>query len=185
MATRCMTKSLALLIAAGAMAGAASAQPIYPDRPIRIVIGFGPGGLADITMRLLGQKLTERTGQQVTIENRPGAGGVVAAGAVTSAQRRAAAGTAEPSQMGPPRAYGLVAAAFVVIAAYVALLPLIGFRIATALFVAAFQMALERPTTPRQWAMLAAIAVGTSVLTHLVFETYLLVLLPRGTWTGW
>jgi putative tricarboxylic transport membrane protein len=81
-----MTRWLALLIAAGAMLGAAVAQPSYPDRPIRIVIGFGPGGLADITMRLLGQKLTERTGQQVTIENRPGAGGVVAASAVTSAQ---------------------------------------------------------------------------------------------------
>jgi len=63
----------------------ASAQSSYPARPVRIVIGFGPGGLADITMRLLGQKLTELTGQQVTIENRPGAGGVVAAGAVTSA----------------------------------------------------------------------------------------------------
>jgi tripartite-type tricarboxylate transporter receptor subunit TctC len=88
-----MTRRLALLIAAGAMLfaavamlGVVSAQSSYPDRPIRIVIGFGPGGLADITMRLLGQKLTERTGQQVTIENRPGAGGVVAAGAVTSAQ---------------------------------------------------------------------------------------------------
>ena len=80
-----MTKWLALLICAGAMLGPASAQPAYPDRPIRIVIGFGPGGLADITMRLVGQKLTERTGQQVTIENRPGAGGVVAASAVTSA----------------------------------------------------------------------------------------------------
>jgi tripartite-type tricarboxylate transporter receptor subunit TctC len=80
-----MTKWLALLMSLGAMLGAASAQPSYPDRPIRIVIGFGPGGLADITMRLLGQKLTERTGQQVTIENRPGAGGVVAVSAVTSA----------------------------------------------------------------------------------------------------
>jgi tripartite-type tricarboxylate transporter receptor subunit TctC len=81
-----MTKWLALLLSLGAMLGPASAQSSYPDRPIRIVIGFGPGGLADITMRLLGQKLTERTGQQVTIENRPGAGGVVAAGAVTAAQ---------------------------------------------------------------------------------------------------
>jgi tripartite-type tricarboxylate transporter receptor subunit TctC len=80
-----MTKWLALLISVGALLGPASAQPSYPDRPIRIVIGFGPGGLADITMRLLGQKLTERTGQQVTIENRPGAGGVVAVSAVTSA----------------------------------------------------------------------------------------------------
>jgi putative tricarboxylic transport membrane protein len=81
-----MTRWLALLVASSAMFGAAIAQPSYPDRPVRIVIGFGPGGLADITMRLLGQKLTERTGQQVTIENRPGAGGVVAASAVTSAQ---------------------------------------------------------------------------------------------------
>jgi tripartite-type tricarboxylate transporter receptor subunit TctC len=86
-----MTRRLACLIAAcamlgAAMLGAASAQPSYPERPIRIVIGFGPGGLADITMRLLGQKLAERTGAQVTIENRPGAGGVVAASAVTSAQ---------------------------------------------------------------------------------------------------
>ncbi len=101
------------------------------------------------------------------------------------ARRRAALGTAEPGPPAPPRAYDLVAAAFVIIAAYVALMPLIGFRIATALFVAAFQVALERPRTPRQWAMLVAIAIGTSVLTYLVFETYLLVLLPRGTWTGW
>ena len=100
-------------------------------------------------------------------------------------QRRAGLGTGEQQPAAPPRAYGLVAAAFVVIAAYVALLPLIGFRIATALFVAAFQVALERPATPRQWVMLVAIAVGTSALTHLVFETYLLVLLPRGAWTGW
>jgi tripartite-type tricarboxylate transporter receptor subunit TctC len=85
---RAMTKWAGLLLAlvlSGATLGTASAQTSYPNRPIRIVIGFGPGGLADITMRLVGQKLTELTGQQVIIENRPGAGGVVAAGAVTSA----------------------------------------------------------------------------------------------------
>ena len=80
---------------------------------------------------------------------------------------------------------GLVAAAFLIVAVYIALLPLIGFRIATALFVAAFQLALDRPRTPAQWAMLGGIAVATSALTYLVFETYLLVLLPRGAWTGW
>jgi tripartite-type tricarboxylate transporter receptor subunit TctC len=74
------------LLLGGAMLAAAQAQPYYPDRPIRIVIGFGPGGLADITMRLLGQRLTELTGQQVVIENRPSAGGIVAASAVTSAR---------------------------------------------------------------------------------------------------
>ena len=74
------------LLLCGATLAAAQAQPSYPDRPIRIVIGFGPGGLADITMRLLGQRLTELTGQQVVIENRPSAGGIVAASAVTSAR---------------------------------------------------------------------------------------------------
>ena len=57
----------------------------------------------------------------------------------------------------PKRAYDLVAAAFAVFAAYVALLPLLGFRIATAAFVAVFQLLLERPATPRQWAVLAAV----------------------------
>src|SRR5262245_63975619 len=74
------------LLLGGVMLAAAQAQTSYPDRPIRIVIGFGPGGLADITMRLLGQRLTEVTGQQVVIENRPSAGGIVAASAVTSAR---------------------------------------------------------------------------------------------------
>ena len=63
-----------------------SARAEFPERPIRIVVPFGPGGLADITMRHLGQKLTERTGEQVVIENRPSAGGILAAAAVTSAE---------------------------------------------------------------------------------------------------
>ena len=62
-----------------------SARAEFPERPIRIVVPFGPGGLADITVRHLGQKLTERTGEQVVIENRPSAGGILAAAAVTSA----------------------------------------------------------------------------------------------------
>jgi drug/metabolite transporter (DMT)-like permease len=64
-------------------------------------------------------------------------------------------------------------------------MPLIGFRIATALFVAAFQLILERPATLRQWAALVAIAVGTSAVTYSLFNDYLLVLLPRGLWTNW
>ncbi|MEO8316786.1 MAG: tripartite tricarboxylate transporter substrate-binding protein [Bradyrhizobium sp.] len=62
----------------------ASAQSAYPNRPIRIVVPFGPGGFADITVRLLADKLAQRANAQVVIENRPGAGGVVAATAVTS-----------------------------------------------------------------------------------------------------
>lgn len=98
------------------------------------------------------------------------------------AQRRAAG--AEVAGAGE-RAYGLVVAAFVVVAAYIALLPQIGFRLATVLFVAAFQLVLERPRSVRQWLTLAAIAVATSAVTYLVFDQYLSVLLPRGRWTGW
>jgi tripartite-type tricarboxylate transporter receptor subunit TctC len=74
----------ALLIGAVFMVPA-SAQSPYPNRPIRIVVPFGPGGLADITVRLLAQKLAERTRAQVVIENRPGAGGITAATTVISA----------------------------------------------------------------------------------------------------
>jgi tripartite-type tricarboxylate transporter receptor subunit TctC len=79
-------KLLLALLVSGALAGAPAAQMAYPNRPIHVIIPFGPGGFADITMRLVGQKLSERLGQQVVIENRPSAGGIVAASAVTSAQ---------------------------------------------------------------------------------------------------
>ena len=57
-----------------AIARMARAQS-YPNRPVRLVAPFPPGGSIDITARLIGQWLTERLGQQVVIENRPGAGG--------------------------------------------------------------------------------------------------------------
>ncbi len=100
------------------------------------------------------------------------------------AQRRAGPVESKASPAAP-RAYGLVAAAFAMVAGYIVLIPLLGFRIATVIFVAVFQLALERPRTPQQWATQAAIAVGTSALTYVVFQHYLLVLLPRGAWTGW
>jgi hypothetical protein len=100
------------------------------------------------------------------------------------AQRRSAPPAADTAAT-LPRAYGLVAAAFAVVGGYIGLMPLIGFRIATALFVAAFQLILERPATLRQWAALVAIAVGTSAVTYSLFNDYLLVLLPRGLWTNW
>lgn len=102
------------------------------------------------------------------------------------ARRGAPAAAAEASAAAQPkRNYGLVLASFVVVAIYIALLPLLGFRIATALFVAAFQLVLERPTTLRQWGIQLAIAIGTAGFTYLVFERYLSVILPRGSWTGW
>lgn len=56
----------------------ASAQTPYPDRPIRIVVGFTPGGGNDIIARVFGQKLSESLGQPVIIENKPGAGAMLA-----------------------------------------------------------------------------------------------------------
>jgi putative tricarboxylic transport membrane protein len=84
----------------------------------------------------------------------------------------------------PRRNYRLVVIAFAIVGAYVALLPLLGFRVATMLFVGGLQAALDRPKSARQWAVLAAIALGTAAVSYFVFERYLLVLLPRGAWTG-
>lgn len=100
-------------------------------------------------------------------------------------QRRAPAPRPDRQPTGGERAYGLVAGAFAVTAAYVVLLPYLGFRLSTVLFVAAFQVLLERPRTPRQWGMLAVVAVATMAVTYIVFDQYLTVLLPRGRWTGW
>ncbi len=62
----------------------AAAQTEYPTKPVRIIVPFGPGGLADITMRLAAEKLTEIFGQQFVVENHPGAGGVAAANQLLS-----------------------------------------------------------------------------------------------------
>jgi len=65
----------------------AAAQKLeYPQRPIRLIVGFTPGGSTDLVARLLGAKLSERIGQQVVIDNRPGASGIIAAELVSKSQ---------------------------------------------------------------------------------------------------
>src|ERR1700675_1821129 len=69
-------RSIPVALAAAFCIGSASASP---DKPVRFVVGFTPGGPSDILARALGQKLPGRWGQQVVIDNRPGAGGNLAA----------------------------------------------------------------------------------------------------------
>src|SRR3954447_12335746 len=63
----------------------ATAQARYPNQTIKIVVGFAAGGGNDIIARIIGQKLQESLGQTVIVENRPGAGGKIAAEAVMAA----------------------------------------------------------------------------------------------------
>jgi len=74
---------------AAAVALAAVAAPVmaqgYPTKPIRFLVPFGPGGVGDITARAVAQKMSESLGQQIVIDNRPGAGGIVASQIVQKA----------------------------------------------------------------------------------------------------
>jgi len=84
-------KTVGLAALAASLAGTAHAQTArevdyYPVRPVRVVIGFTPGGQPDIVARLIAPKLGAALGQQIVIDNRPGAGGVVGTAIVASAQ---------------------------------------------------------------------------------------------------
>lgn len=76
----------ALALAMSLTATASSAQD-YPNRPVRIVIGFGPGSVADITARVMGAHMSQKLGQQVVVENRPGAGSSLGAEHVARAPK--------------------------------------------------------------------------------------------------
>ena len=75
--------SNAVLLAAAPLA--ASAQTSFPTKPLRIVVPNAPGGAADLTARAVGQKMSQGLGQPVVIDNKPGAGGVVAGDMVAKA----------------------------------------------------------------------------------------------------
>src|SRR5260370_1784371 len=64
---------------------AESAAAQYLSRPVRIIVPYGPGGVADTTMRIIADKLTQKLGQQFIVDSRPGAGGIVAAKAAAGA----------------------------------------------------------------------------------------------------
>src|SRR6185312_1086834 len=82
---RSMTRrSILGALACSALIASASAQE-FPSRPITLVVGLAAGGITDVTARLYGEALSRLTGQRVTVENRTGAGGGVAAALVQNA----------------------------------------------------------------------------------------------------
>jgi tripartite-type tricarboxylate transporter receptor subunit TctC len=77
---RTVTKiGIAALAAPALMTRSVLAQGAWPSKPVRILVTFPPGGTSDIVARLLGQYMSEKIGQQVLVDNRPGAGGTLAA----------------------------------------------------------------------------------------------------------
>ena len=73
-------------VAAAALPGLAPAQGRYPDRPIQLLVPFGPGGIAAITARTVAEVMSQRLGQPIVVDNRPSAGSIVASQAAASAR---------------------------------------------------------------------------------------------------
>jgi tripartite-type tricarboxylate transporter receptor subunit TctC len=74
-----------VVVAVVAFGAAGTALAAYPDKPVRIVVPYAPGGAVDVVARKLAQKLTEQTGQSFFVENKPGASGTIGAQAVIRA----------------------------------------------------------------------------------------------------
>src|SRR5258708_4855325 len=69
---------LSALIVLASLSQSAEAADIYPNRPIRLLVGFTPGGAADVSARVISRKMSESLGVNIVVENRPGAGGNIA-----------------------------------------------------------------------------------------------------------
>src|SRR3954463_12998792 len=82
---RTICQAMALAPLAFARAGRAAAQAQYPGRPVRFILPFGAGGVADVTSRLTAEKLGEKLGQRFVVEKQPGAGGINAMRSVINA----------------------------------------------------------------------------------------------------
>jgi len=80
-----MTRRAVLAAAAASLAGAAVAQTQYPTRPLRLLVGFAPGGAADTVARLLAAEMSKSLGQSVVVENKTGASGNIATQGVVAA----------------------------------------------------------------------------------------------------
>ena len=76
-----------VLLAAALAGSAAQAQSDYPNRPVRLIVGFPPGSSADIAARVVGNRMTQLLGQQVVVESKPGAASSIAAAEIARAEK--------------------------------------------------------------------------------------------------
>src|SRR5690606_20910523 len=81
----CRALALSMIALGCAAVPLVAAAEVWPARPIRLVVPFAPGGASDVLARLVGQKLAERVGQPVVVENRPGAATTLGAAEVAKA----------------------------------------------------------------------------------------------------
>jgi putative tricarboxylic transport membrane protein len=84
-ADRMLAAAIAAVVGIPLASLPAGAQVPYPQRPVMLIVPYGPGGIADTGMRIVADKLSAKLGQQVVVDNRPGAGGILAAKAGSSA----------------------------------------------------------------------------------------------------
>jgi tripartite-type tricarboxylate transporter receptor subunit TctC len=80
-----LSRLLIFLLLGASQSALAQVARAFPDKPVRVVVGYSPGGLPDTIARLIGQKLSESWGQQFLVENKPGANGILGADLVAKA----------------------------------------------------------------------------------------------------
>jgi len=85
MSRKCIVHALQSALAALMSCGPAALAQAYPNKSIRVIVGFAPSGGTDIAARILGRKLAEQLGQTIVIDNRPGAGGTIGNGLAAAA----------------------------------------------------------------------------------------------------
>src|SRR5262249_36047325 len=78
---------VAVALAFAACAASHAAEPGYPSKPVRLLVGFSPGGGTDVAARIVAKKVSEDWNQQVVVDNRAGAGGLIASDLVAKASR--------------------------------------------------------------------------------------------------
>jgi hypothetical protein len=167
----CLAASLILFALTLDLPGPSLLVPIGPGFYPRIILGVTAALAAMLAVQAL-LKTRKRP--------RPKSG----SGPHLQDSQPSGSGADSTEKRGPDPNYGLVGWSFAVFGVYVALLPPLGFRIATFVFVLALQWLLGRPRTAKAWLLACVIAVVTAFATFHLFQDYLSVLLPRGRWTG-